>query len=226
MLNIPELVIFDLDGTLIDYQHEFLFQEALRVLPQLGYPNITRTDLEDWFCSNNFFGYVPLAEQRSFEALFWEKLDKTKEPMPCELTGVRDVLEYLNDRNILCAIATARACTPEELSLELHATGFMKFISMVATKSCDDRHWSEKAPQIQTICDTLGVHPLNAWMVGDNPCDVISARNAGLGAALAVKSGKIYQDILEQTKPDAILENVGNLKALLNDDSRDIALSS
>jgi phosphoglycolate phosphatase-like HAD superfamily hydrolase len=54
-------------------------------------------------------------------------------------------------------------------------------------------------------------------MVGDNPSDSISAHAAGVGGVIAVRTGKIVEDLLKEAKPHLILNTVGDIPESLRE---------
>lgn len=212
---VPKLVVFDLDGTLIDYEHEHLFSEMIRILPSIGYPDITRERLEELFSHDDLFGFIKPGEEKAFEQTFWPLLNKHSHPGPKEIHGAIGVLAYLIENDIKAAIATARDAIPEELRIELKGTGLLPYVSVVAARENRELSWRDKAPQLQRIFTSLSVNPTSSFMVGDNPSDIQSSRVVGIGAAIAVLSGGIREEVLRKHSPDAVLKDIVELPELI-----------
>lgn len=212
---VPKLVIFDLDGTLIDYEHEHLFSEMVRILPSIGYPEITRQKLEELFSHDDLFGFIKPGEEAAFEKTFWPLLNKHSHPGPREVHGAIGVLAYLIENDIKAAIATARDAIPEELKIELKGTGLLPYVSIVAAREKKELSWRDKAPQLKFVLNSLTIDPKASFMVGDNPSDIQSAKSVGLGASIAVLSGGIREEVLKRYDPDVILKDIVGLPDII-----------
>lgn len=55
-----DLVLFDLDGTLIEFHHQYLFEQTHRILEQLGHPPVQQTILNDCFSDFDYFRFSPI----------------------------------------------------------------------------------------------------------------------------------------------------------------------
>lgn len=59
------------------------------------------------------------------------------------------------------------------------------------------------------------VDPAATWVIGDTPLDVEAARGAGL-RALAVATGNYLREALEAAGPDAVVDSLADLSAVLD----------
>ena len=117
----PELIIFDLDGTLVDFPKDFLLTEAERIIPLTKYKVPSREKLEEYFSSFNFFGFAN--NDQEVVDIFWEKFDWESFPKSKPFDFTIDVLSQLKKLNIKMAIATARTSKEGELSEDLKQSG-------------------------------------------------------------------------------------------------------
>ena len=53
-LQAAELFIFDLDGTLVEFHHEYLFNQAHAIIEKLSHPPIAPDVLENFFSAFDF----------------------------------------------------------------------------------------------------------------------------------------------------------------------------
>ncbi len=212
MAGQPKLAIFDLDGTLIEFEDEYFYPEALKIISKLGFPKITKEDLREYWSHNNFFGFVPEEQRQEFAHTFHEIYDEDTLPPPRPFAGTVETLEHLLQHGIKIAIATARTSMAEELELSLHGSGLLKYISLVSTRGPQVRTWRDKTEQILSICTELQVLPTQSFMAGDAPVDIISAKQAQLSFSIALLSGGIREDVLKGTNPDLILEDVSHIR--------------
>lgn len=207
-----KLAIFDLDGTLIEFEDEYFYPEALKIISALGYPKITKADLQHYWSHNDFFGFVPEEHRQEFAHSFHEVYDEDTLPPPRPFAGTIETLEHLLGHDIKIAIATARTSMAEELEMSLHGSGLMKFISLVSTRGPAIRSWRDKTEQILSICRGLSIDPQLSFMAGDAPIDIISAKQAKLALSIALLSGGIRKEVLSSTHPDLILDEVGQIR--------------
>ena len=208
----PELVIFDLDGTLIEFPHDYLFEETHRILNELSRPLVHMSILKTCFSSFDYFQFIPEPERLGFMEYFWESFNHRNYPEPVPLPGSYELLESLADRGIKIAIATARTASQNELLEQLAYTGFAEYISMIAPRDKQDADWMNKQSQIRHICDSLNVIPEQSAMVGDIPPDITSAKHAGIGFSIAVRSGGIDDVILKAAEPDLLLDSIADIR--------------
>ena len=209
------LAVFDLDGTLIHYEFDHFFEETLKILPELGYPETTLSDLARYFEEYNYFGFVPKKRRHDFEEKFWSLMSREHYPSPREIEGAVELLGQLVEREMTVAIATARSTLPEQLERELRGTGLLKYISLIATKAGHESKWFDKTHQLRDLCTRLSLSPGDGFMVGDTPPDIWSAKAVGMGSTIAVLSGGIAEHILKKENPDHLLDHVGEMKKLI-----------
>ena len=207
----PELVIFDLDGTLVEFPHDYLYRETYRIIDSLSFPRVEQCVLQSCFSSFDYFRFVEESERDRFVEHFWRSFDHTNYPKPVPVAGALNLLKALSEHGLPIAIATARTSSEEKLRAELAVTGFLPFVSMIAPRHFNDANWMDKRCQINYICETLSIAPSGAVMVGDIPPDVISARQAGVGFTVAVLSGGINKEILRSAEPDLLLPSVAEI---------------
>ncbi len=199
-------VIFDLDGTLIEFPHDFFFGEAERILLELEHPPVRRDILTHHFASFDFFAFVDTGHmaRELFVEQYWASFDWERFPKPKPFPGMCDALASLRRRGIRTAIATARPSSADEVRSELAATGMLPHIEMIATRDDPDIDWMDKRSQLSRICAGLGILPHQALLIGDIPADIESARAAGLAGAIAVLSGGIHEEVLRRADPHFI----------------------
>jgi phosphoglycolate phosphatase-like HAD superfamily hydrolase len=207
----PELVIFDLDGTLIEFHHDYLYDETDRIILSLGYDPVPRSVLCSSFEAFDYFRFVLPGEREVFSERFWQMFDWGKFPQPKPLASSHQTLASLREKGVKVAVATARAMSVAEVRKILRDTGLLEHVSYVATRETEETHWMDKTGLISEVCRELEVLPAKSVMVGDNPTDIASASAVGVGLTVAVLSGGIRRDVLERSNPDFILPDVGAL---------------
>ena len=119
------------------------------------------------------------------------------------------VLSTLNQRFSL-GIATARIQDPNLLKASLQA-GIGSYFTTVCTRANSSIHWTDKSSQIAEALSEAKVTAEETVFVGDTPDDIRSAKEAGLGFSVAVRSGFILDEKLLEAEPDLLLDSVANL---------------
>lgn len=212
----PKLVVFDFDGTLVEFHRDFLFSEAFRLLPQLGITDVNHQVMATSFAEFDFFRFVAEAERERVIEGFWQGFDWASFPAPVAIPGTGQMLSQLTSGGVKVGLATARICQREDLERDLRQIGMLSHFSHLSSRSDESVHWTDKRSMLREICDRLEVDLAEAVMVGDIPADVISARDAGFGYTVAVLSGGIRRAVLEQAEPDMIIDDVSTLHEVLN----------
>lgn len=175
--------IFDLDGTLIDteklyrkywpmalrdYGYELSDERAL-MLRSLGRP-FAPAQFKEWYGDD--FDYNLVRQRRK------EYVEGHIEKYGIELRpGVKEILEYLRDKNITVAIATATDLerTTKYLEMTQISEYFTDIICATMVKC------GKPAPDIYKFaCEKLNKKPSECFAVEDAPNGVKSAYSAGL----------------------------------------------
>jgi phosphoglycolate phosphatase len=205
------LVIFDLDGTLIDSKRDLADSvNATRVWA--GFEPFT-----DEIVSSYVGNGAPVLIRRAFPGASEEDLgrflryflDYYREHMLDATTlypGVRDALDRLHEAQVALAVLTNKPVRfsirlLEGLELDMH------FFRVYGGNS-----FEEKKPDpigINLLMAESGVQPDRTVMVGDSAVDVRTARNARVGAC-GVSWG-FQPETFVEAPPDYIIDNMEEL---------------
>jgi phosphoglycolate phosphatase-like HAD superfamily hydrolase len=215
VIKLPKLVIFDLDGTLVEFPRDYLIQEVQRIIPIIGMEPVEYSALAEAFADFDFFRFFQEQHRESYIEAYWKEFDWSSYPKSHPFPFSTDVLAQLSELGIDSSLATARATTQDELQKDLVHTGLLEHLSELAFRDCRTLDWMDKLPQISSLLEQHNVLPEEAIMVGDIPADITSAQNAGLGGSVAVLSGGIRREVLELSQPTAIISDVSELPSLL-----------
>jgi len=209
------LLIFDLDGTLIDSRLD-LVHSVNATLDHLGRPLLPHETIES-YVGNGVAALVHRAlgpgatedeakhAQEFFLAYYRaHMLDNT-----VLYPGVREALDELRDRSM--AVLTNKPVRfSEEILKGLDAACYFSFVYGGNSFSC-------KKPDpvgVQALLRDLGASADEAMMVGDSAVDVRTARNAGIWSC-GVTYGLGFES-MRADPPDLMLDNLADLPRHLN----------
>jgi len=186
------VVLFDLDGTLVDsaaailgsfhYATETVLQRRFpdeQILAQIGGTNLTHQ-----------MQLLDPDPDRVDELIrvYREHNDPQYSELAC-FAGVVDVLEQLRGEGRRLGVVTAKR-KPTVVRVFAGA-GIGKFFEVVVGSDDTERHKPHPEPVLKAL-ELLGAEPHEAAYVGDSPFDVAAARAAGV-FAVAVGWGGIHR---------------------------------
>jgi len=221
-LNHPEMVLLDLDGTLVDTVPDLTYCLD-NMLRELSLPEAGETKVRKWVgngieqlvkrgLSNNF---VPNDFDKEPEALLFEKalpifINSYRENA-CKhsqlYAGVREGLEYLtgNDFKLGCVTNKLSQFTNTILeTLNIHDA-----FGIVISGDTLPRKKPDPLPLLHAA-KHFGVSPSQALMVGDSISDVSAARAAGFQVLCVSYGYNLGQDI-RLAKPDHVVDSLADL---------------
>jgi len=124
--------------------------------------------------------------------------------------GVREMLEELDERGFLLAVATGKTRAGLARALAQHGIA-----NRFAATRCADEGFPKPHPEmLLALMDRLGVGPSETLMIGDTTHDLELARSAGV-SAVAVSYGAHASLGLRAMNPLAIAQSVTDLRAWL-----------
>jgi phosphoglycolate phosphatase len=218
-LNDIQLLVFDLDGTLIDSKEDLaLSVNAMRDwmgLPRLpnetvasyvgqGVPTLIRRALANGAADEVTAEAVQKATAFFLDYYRGHMLDHT-----VAYDGVREALEELKDRK-LAVLTNKPVVFSRAILAGLKLADYFAFVY-------GGNSFEQKKPDpvgvIKLMSDT-GVGPRETVMVGDSETDVLTGRNAGVWTC-GVTYG-LGSHTLERTAPDVLVGDLRDLPPLLN----------
>lgn len=213
-LSAVEAVLFDLDGTVVDTIPHILasFRHATAevlgaalsdevLLHHVGVPLARQMR---YFTDDEAEADRLLASYRAFN-------HKTHDDMARLYPNTLAALTALHDAGIPMGIVTSKSRSMAERAIALFDLG--KFFKVLVTADDTDYHKPHPLP-VRYGAEQLGMEPVRMVYVGDSPADIESGKGAGtatVGAAWGVAS----RERLLAAGPDAIIEDIGDLPALL-----------
>lgn len=212
------LIIFDLDGTLIDaFEDIALAANFVRRRNNLSVLTVNDVKQHVGHGARHLVEGVlgPAATVKlvdeNLRALvgFYEEL---KESRATVYNGVLDTLRHLRTRDIYTAVASNK---PHTVTLRVVAhLGLDKHFDVVRGEAAEIRR--KPAPDVLLrIMDDVKCSTGETLMVGDTEIDIKAARAAGVQVA-AVTYGQHSADYLSNHKPDYMLEKMPDLLNILN----------
>jgi pyrophosphatase PpaX len=204
------VVLFDLDGTLIDSGAIIVASMRHAATTVLG------REIPDEQLKAAVGGPGLIAQMRALdEARVDELVDAYRahnEPLhavlePCP--GIEDALRVLRDDGRRMGIVTAKRLMTVRLAFDV-LPELEEFFEVVIGSDDTERHKPHPDPILAAL-DRLGAGPEDTVYVGDSPFDVAAAKAAGV-TAVAVGWGGIHStERLEQEGPDALVHTAEEL---------------
>ncbi len=214
--NAPRVVLFDLEGTLVDFQWNLAGAAAdvKRVLAELGY------DLSGWddhyaALRNNALalasqrGLDPREVARQIDAIY-DRYDLDAASRWSLMPVVPRLLPWLKKQNVRVGLVTniGRLAT-EQGSATLGLAGAFEAVitrnDVARLKPCGDG--------IRLALGQLGAVSSDALFVGDSVSDVLAAKDAGVKVAI-VQGGESAPTSLRAAAPDFLWQTLGELDNL------------
>lgn len=209
------LLIFDLDGTLIDSRLDLVYS-VNATLEHLGRAPLAHEVIESYVGN----GVAALVHRALGPGAFEEQVKHAQEffldyyrahmlDNTILYPGVREALEALGGRSM--AVLTNKPVRfSEEILKGLDAARYFRFVYGGNSFSC-------KKPDpvgVQTLLRDLGASANEAMMIGDSAVDVRTARNAGIWSC-GVSYG-LGLESMRADPPDLMLDTLADLPLHLN----------
>ena len=221
-LNHPEMVLLDLDGTLVDTVPDLTYCLD-SMLRELSLPEAGETKVRKWVgngieqlvkrgLSNNF---VPNDFDKEPEALLFEKalpifINSYRENA-CKhsqlYTGVREGLEYLTSNDFKLGCVTNKLSQFTNTILE--TLKIQDAFGIVISGDTLPKKKPDPLPLLHAA-KHFGVSPSQSLMVGDSISDVSAARAAGFQVLCVSYGYNLGQDI-RLAKPDHVVDSLADL---------------
>ncbi|MEO7108985.1 MAG: HAD hydrolase-like protein [Polyangiaceae bacterium] len=211
----PRLIIFDLDGTLIDSRGD-IAAACNYALEKSGRPPLTTEKISTMVGDGaraliarafDLPGESPDIENAlpHFHAYYTQNPADFSTYLP----GAISTLSALRERGLQLALATNK---PRATTLAVMAAMDMSKYFSAVTAGGDGPLKPAPDPLLR-IFGELSVAPRDAWMIGDGTQDIGAARAVGC-TAIAVGGGFVPRARLEAAKPDAWIDSLEELLSL------------
>ena len=211
------VLIFDLDGTLVDSKKD-LTASVNHVRLTFGFPQLTEKEIAGYIgdgaqmlIRRALGPEVSDADVQSglqlFLSYYREHMLDQSELYP----GVAEALQSLRDFRL--AVLTNKPIRFSRMMLE--GLGILKSFAAVYGGNSFERKKPDPIGILQILSDTGG-HAEKTWMIGDSAVDVLTGRNAGV-KTVGVSWGYAAESF-ERTPPDALIDHVEELEPLVRGD--------
>ncbi len=222
MLKRPEMVLIDVDGTLVDSVPDLAFCID-EMLKQLDMPTRGEAAVRHWVGNgverlvkrgliNELNGEPDTAIYDKalplFRALYAENTSKRS----CLYDGVLEALDFLKTTGVKIGCVTNKA---SEFTLPiLKDLGIADYFETVLCGDMVERKKPDPLPLIQSA-EKLGVSPTASMMLGDSMSDVKAARAAGF-SIICMSYGYNHGEDIRDYHPDAVVDSMAEIKNIVD----------
>lgn len=216
----PKLVLFDLDGTMVDSVPDLAFSLDV-TLEQLGLPQRGIDAVRMWVGNGidrlvkrgitNHMTDDPDPELFARAIVMFRQTyaDNTSR-FSLVYDGVFEGLEYLQGARIQCACVTNKA---EQFTRPLlEQLNLAPYMGLVVSGDTLSKSKPDPMPLLH-VAKYFGIESSDCVMVGDSMHDMQAAKSAGF-KSIAVPYGYNHGVDIAQSKPDAIIQSIADLKKL------------
>ncbi len=221
MFKDKELIIFDMDGTLIDSVPSLSYAINY-MLKELGRKTFDENIIRDWVGNGaDILVKRALVGKKEYEdenideeyfkkakEIFLEFYGKNLNAKTTLYPDVIDTLEYLKSKGYKLALATNKPI--EFVGSMLEHFGLLDYFETYLGGG--SLKYKKPHPQILLkICNDLNIPPLKSVMVGDSKSDILAAKSANMDV-IALTYGYNQGLNLEELEPTILLDNFRDLK--------------
>ena len=226
MLSKPEMVLIDVDGTLVDSVPDLAYCVD-EMMQQLGMPTHGEARVREWVGN----GVERLVRRALIGQLDGEPDDALFEkayPIYLELyaqntskrsvlyPGVKDGLDYLKAAGYKLGCVTNKAA---QFTLPLlKDLGVFDYFGIVVSGDTLPVKKPDPGPLLH-VAEHFGVSPARSTMIGDSVSDVKAARAAGF-QIICMSYGYNHGMDIREAQPDAVIDSMAELKGLLESAQR------
>lgn len=229
MLKKPEMILIDVDGTLVDSVPDLAYC-ANEMMKRLGMPEPGEPKVREWvgngverLVRRTLIGRLDGEPDDAlfdkaypiYLELYAENTSKRSKPYP----GVKEGLEYLKQAGYRLGCVTNKA---EQFTVPLlKAFGLYDYFEIVVSGDTLTKKKPDPQPLLH-VAEFFGVKPEQALMIGDSVSDVTAARAAGF-QIVCMSYGYNHGVDIREANPDAVIDSMAELPDLLDKAARGAA---
>lgn len=203
------VVVFDVDGTLIDTEEAILLSLQHMLLRMTGhlYP------FEELYFALGITGEealcrLEIAEQEKAMSMWLAYLGRY-EYLQKPFEGIADITKWLKDSGVRLGIVTSR--TRAEFQKSVAVYDFLKYFDVIICADDTKKHKPDAQPML-ALLEQMGTEPENVLFIGDSQYDMQCAKGAGVDSALALWGAHSPEQIPSVFR----LENISDIKDILD----------
>jgi len=210
-----KLIIFDLDGTLVD-AYQAVAASLNHALKSFGYPAIDDLTIKrsvGWGDKNLISKFVPAEDVDRVLSVYRSHHRSALKSGTKFLPGAKQVLVQLKNEGFKLAIASNRPSRFTHIILK-HLDVQSHFAAVV----CADQVGAPKpAPDcLDRILKTCRIGPEEALYVGDMTIDIETGKNAGV-STVGVITGSSTEEEIRSLNPNWIIYHISELRQVLEE---------
>lgn len=221
MIKKPEMILVDLDGTLVDSVPDLAFcVDAM--MDRLTMPQRGEGQVRKWVGNgverlvrraliNQLNGEPDEALYQKALPIFMELYADNTSKRSHLYPGVREGLDYLKGAGYKLGCVTNKAAAFTEPLLK--DMGIRDYFEIVVSGDTVAKKKPDPMPLLHAAT-FFGVEPRHALMVGDSMSDVKAARAAGF-QIVCLTYGYNHGVDIRDSNPDAVIDSMAELKGLL-----------
>ena len=215
MKNKIDLIVFDLDGTLLESSNS-IYKSVISTFEHLNQKvEIPKEEMDKRIGMH----FKPIFEELNikvddieefieiYKKYYFDYINET-----IVYPAVTNTLETLKANGFKLAVLTTKVQDQTENIIE-HFKMNLYFDVLMGRR--DGVELKPSAEPLLLICEELNISPVNTMIVGDSELDIRCGKNAG-----ALTCGALYghreKEILENENPDYLINNFIELKGILD----------
>jgi len=222
MIKRPEMVLIDVDGTLVDSVPDLAYCID-EMMKQLDMPTRGEARVRHWVGNGVERlvkrGLVNQLDGEPNETLYAKAIEIFRElyavntsVRSCLYDGVPEAMEFLKSTGVKIGCVTNKA---SEFTLPLlKDLGISDYFETILCGDMVERKKPDPLPLIMSA-EKLGVSPQASLMIGDSMSDVNAARAADF-AIICMSYGYNHGEDIRDYDPDAVIDTMTEIKDLID----------
>ena len=195
---VPDLVLFDCDGVLVDSERLTVVVEA-RVLTGLGWPMDADEVVRRWMGRTSSVQVAEVAERlgpdaaERFDRLTTAEVHRAFEAELAEVDGISALVSVLDDAGVPTCVASSG--THDRMARTLGLTGLAPYFQGRIFSASEVEHGKPAPDLFLHAAARMGADPARCVVVEDSPYGVRAGVAAGM-RVLGYGSGLVAADVL------------------------------